>query len=543
MVLDRLKPGLTKTSSRFNISLLVAALAYLSYAAPMLFAYFESTNFLYVNAWDEETYLSYQGALGAMKVPGYWTSGAIVYVLQNLGMSGGDINVMFDCLISPLTCLLISWCLTQLGVDKRRALIYAVIIMFGPILFNFGNPLIASFLSRGYGIWGYGWEPYQSILRTPEPQLSFFLLAITTACYLKTRRTAFLFLSLPFLYFYVGIAYGYFLVAYCLSKIRFLKNMALFRRVIFIGLLSCFCIAAAFGAFDLLFISRDVFIAAFPNAYIRSHVPVIPFSGIFMVGLLVIQIMFCKRRGLREQSHSAALLFVALSIFMISNVHVISGIKLSYKNYMDYSVSLLAGAGMIIFLDFLWIHRPRVHRPVCMAMVSGILALTFRAYGFNFQEMEYHFFRGLQFTSAEDYKAAYRDPMSIIIEDRDLSAKLPYSVSRLAIPLFSYQYNFPLIAAGCRPILPRMESALAMLESPAELHAIPNLDYFKNSIDAFSGQNYVPLEKQPPPVMNDFCRSLNMAGTLHVLNNRFKDDGFVTLGLFRHSPLPSAQAK
>ncbi len=71
--------------------MLFVVLAYLSYAFPMIYAYFESVNFIYVNAWDEETYLSYQGALGSLTVPGYWASGATVYTLQYLGLSGGVI--------------------------------------------------------------------------------------------------------------------------------------------------------------------------------------------------------------------------------------------------------------------------------------------------------------------------------------------------------------------------------------------------------------------------------------------------------------------
>ncbi|WP_037007265.1 hypothetical protein, partial [Pseudomonas asplenii] len=125
MVFSKLKQALNKATSHVGTTLLLVVLAYLSYATPMLYAYFESINFIYVNAWDEETYLSYQGALGAMKIPGYWTSGATVYLLQNFGLSGGDINVLFDCLITPLTFLLIAWCLRKANIEKRRALIYS----------------------------------------------------------------------------------------------------------------------------------------------------------------------------------------------------------------------------------------------------------------------------------------------------------------------------------------------------------------------------------------------------------------------------------
>jgi len=533
MVFSGLKQALMKAPSSFSATLLLVALAYLSYATPMIYAYFESTNFIYVNAWDEETYLSYQGALAALKVPGYWTSGAVVYLLQNLGLSGGDINVVFDCLITPLTFLLLTWSLRASHVEKKRALIYSIIILFTPILFNFGNPLIEELFTRSYGLLGYGWEPYQSILRTPEPQLSFFLVALAIVGYLKTKKTVLLFAPLPFLYFYVAISYGYFLVGYCLlTQVSFFSRSSLTLRIVLASLLSYLTISLGFSIFDLLFLSKDAFIIAAPNIYIKSHVPVIPISGIVTLGLLAIQRQLSRHHDIKERSHIEAQLFVTLSLFLICNIHVLSGTMLSYKNYMDYSTSLIGGAGIAVFLDFLKKNKIKYARLVCGLMVLYILSLTFRAYGFNFNTMEYSYFRGLQFTSSEDYKRAYQDPMSIVIPDRDLSAKLPYSVSKMPIPLFSYQYNFPLIANGCRPVLDRMESVTATLKSLPDSLPLSNIDYFESAIKAFSGQNYVPLEKQHEFPLSKFCSDLPMQGKIHVLENRFKDNGWIKIKLF-----------
>jgi hypothetical protein len=54
-----LKQASKKVSGGVVLGMLFVMLAYLSYAFPMIYAYFESVNFIYVNAWDEETYLSY----------------------------------------------------------------------------------------------------------------------------------------------------------------------------------------------------------------------------------------------------------------------------------------------------------------------------------------------------------------------------------------------------------------------------------------------------------------------------------------------------
>lgn len=533
MVFSRIKQALTTAPCGLGATLLLVALAYLSYATPMIYAYFESTNFIYVNAWDEETYLSYQGALGALKIPGYWTSGAVVYLLQNLGLSGGDINVMFDCLITPLTFLLLAWGLGTLGIEKKRALIYSIIILFTPILFNFGNPLIKTLFTRSYGLLGYGWEPYQSILRTPEPQLSFFLVALAMAGYLKTKKIILLFAPLPFLYFYVAISYGYFLVGYyLLTRVRFFSARARTQRIVLTSLLSYLMIAVGFSIFDWLFLSKDAFIVATPNTYIASHVPVIPISGIVTLVLLAVQTRLSRRHEIPERSHNAAQLFVTLSLFLICNIHVFSGIMLSYKNYMDYSTSLIGGAGIVIFLDFLKKNNIKNSNLACGLVVLYILNLTFKAYGFSFETLEYNYFRGLQFNSSEDYKRAYQDPMSIIITDRDLSAKLPYSVPKLPTLLFSYPYNFPLIANGCRPVLTRMKDAISTLKALTAPKPYSNLSYFENAINAFSGQNYVPLEKQQAFPTSTYCSALPMQGEVKVLENRFKDNGWIKIKLF-----------
>jgi hypothetical protein len=532
MFFSSLKQASKKISDSLALKLVFIVLAYLSYAFPMLYAYFESVNFIYVNAWDEETYLSFQGALGALTVPGYWASGAIVYTLQLLGLSGGQINVLFDCLLTPATFLLLVLVLHRLKVDYGRALIYATLILFSPILFNFGNPLIAH-LTREYGIFGYGWEYYQSALRTPEPQLSYFFVALGIAAFLKTKRLLCLFVFLPLLYFYVGISYAYFLICgFILFYSRLFNRGQSFWRIGIAGVAGYLAISIGFMFFDLLFLSKDPFILAMPGAYIRSHVPMLPISGVVTLGLLLIQMAISRRCAIKDSRHVYAQFFIMLSLFLICNVHVVSGVMLSYKNYIDYSSSLVVGVGIVIFLDFLKCHAIKGARLVCVVVSTSVLYLTFKAYGLDFSTLEYRYFRGLQFNSAEEYKAVSSSPMSIIIQDSDLSAKLPYSVSMMPVPLFSYQYNFPLIANGCRAVLERMETVTETLKSYSLDNPTLDVGYFQTAIKAFSGQKYVPLEKQRDFPANVICRKLPMDGDVRVLGNQFKDDGWITIKLF-----------
>ncbi|WP_219095489.1 hypothetical protein [Pseudomonas sp. UMAB-40] len=527
-----LKQASEKVSWGMLLSMLFVVLAYLSYAFPMIYAYFESVNFIYVNAWDEETYLSYQGALGSLAVPGYWASGAIVYTLQHLGLSGGEVNILFDCVLTPLTFFLSVFIFRELKVQHGRALIYGVIILFSPIFFNFGNPLLAH-LTREYGFWGYGWEYYQSALRTPEPQLSYFFVALAIAAYVKTRRMLCLFVLLPLLYFYVGIAYAYFLLCgFILLHSWFFNKQLGFWRISIACISSYLVISLGFVFFDLLFLSKDPFINAMPDAYIKNHLPMFPVSGVVTLGLLLVQCALSSRYVIKDSRHVHMQFFITLSLFLICNVHVVSGVMLSYKNYIDYSSSLVAGVGIVIFLDFLRSCAVTGARSVCFIVASTILYLTFKAYGLNFNALEYRYFRGLQFTSTDEYKAASIDPMSIVIQDSDLSAKLPYSVSMMPIPLFSYQYNFPLVANGCRAVLERMETVVDTLKRQSQGDSTLNFDYFDASIKAFSGQKYVPLEKQREFPVNIICKKLPMNGEVKVLGNKFKDNGWITIKLF-----------
>ncbi|KQZ78528.1 hypothetical protein [Pseudomonas sp. Root562] len=524
---------ISKTSSLgliFSISIVV--LAYLSYVFPMIYAYFESVNFIYVNAWDEETYLSYQGAHGSLSIPGYWTSGGIVYALQNLGFSGGEINIIFDCLLTPVTFSLIFFILRYLKVESSQALIYGVVILFSPILFNFGNPLLSGF-TREYGILGYGWEYYQSALRTPEPQLSYFFVVLAVAGYLKTRKISFLFAVVPLLYFYVGVPYAYFLVSgLILLYSKFIERSLDFLRVGIICIISYLVVSIGFIVFDFLFLSKDVFITGIPQGYIKTHVPVFPVSAGLMFFFLLVERAILSPEAFKKSKQVHAQLYVAISIFFICNLHMISGVMLSYKNYLDYSTGLIAGVGIVIFLDFLRCHSIKWANAVCFVSVSLILYLTFKAYGFSFSAMEYNFFRGLQFNSIEEYEAATDDPMSTIIQDSDLAAKLPYSVPKMTAPLFSYQYNYPMVANGCRSVLQRMEFVVGYLKSNPQNVPLVNFQYLEASIKAFSGQKYVPLELQKNGPDKKSCKIINPEGSFRILDYRYKDNGWLRVKLF-----------
>ncbi|SDO47177.1 hypothetical protein SAMN04490202_0999 [Pseudomonas reinekei] len=509
------------------IILIFVVFSYLSYVIPLVHSYYNSTNFIYVNAWDEETYLSYQGALGAMKVPGYWFSSSLVYVLQNFGFSGANINLIFDCFLMPILFFGLVYTIVRFDIGFYRALFFSVLIVFSPILFNFGNPLINAIFKREYGLFGFGFEPYQSILRTPEPQMSFILVVLASAFYARTKKISGLLVVLPFLYFYVAVVYVYTLIAaYFIRLPGFYKGGHKLTRIVLACLASYFLISIGFSILDFIFFSKDLFIVGFANMYVRTHLPIVPIAGVFGASLLVIQLFLSKRIPRIQSGANEFQLFLVLSIFFVSNIHVFSGVMLSYKNYMDYGVGFLGGVSLIVFLQFLLVNR--VFGGVLVSTLFGclILCLTLNAYGFSFKDGEYNFFRGLQFKTAEEYRHASQNPMSVIVTDSDLSAKLPYSVAKAGIPLFSYQYNFPVVARGCESILVKMQEAIDFLQINRPDVYKSKRDYFMRSIEVFSGRNIVALNSQSNTEESIFCKSLNSKKPFEVLESDFRDDGW-----------------
>lgn len=510
--------------------LIFVALAYLSYSIPMIHSYFESVNFIYVNAWDEETYLSYQGALGSMTTPGYWASGTLVYILHNVGISGAEINLLFDCLLTPAMFGFLVWSFKACGLSINQSLFYSVILLFSPILFNFGNPLVAGFFSREYGIFGFGFEPYQSILRTPEPQLSYFFIALSVACYIKTKHPITLLIILPILYFYVAISYAYFLVAlFAFSISNFLRNQSTYIRITAACFLSYLLISAGFTAFDYIFLSKEPFLVASNNLYIKSHTPIIPLAGILSFGLLLTQTVITNLAKPEHNHYNKLQYFILLSILFISNIHVISGVMLSYKNYMDYAIGFMGGISIIIFIRFCLTITRFGARIIGSLFAIPILILTFSAYGFNINTFEYTFFRGLQFKSAGYYKFVSQHPMSVIIPDSDLSAKIPYSVSKMPIPIFSYQYNFPFIAKGCGQVLDRMIGAVEFLKTQDPIDYNANKTYLLHSIEMFSGRQLIPLKSTDKSEQSLFCKHMATDFPFQTLKQDFKDNGWLTI--------------
>ena len=84
---------------------------------PWIIAIINSNHLMYVNAWDEETYLTYQAGWGLLTRAGYTVDGLIIILFQELGLSGAETNLFFDLIVTPVTIVVLAKTIGRLGIS------------------------------------------------------------------------------------------------------------------------------------------------------------------------------------------------------------------------------------------------------------------------------------------------------------------------------------------------------------------------------------------------------------------------------------------
>lgn len=442
------------------------ALIFISYLLPLVYSWIESTNFIFVNAWDEETYLSYQGALALLTTPGYWFSSLIIVLLQNIGLSGAEINLLFDVVLGIGGYLLVVYLLTAFGAGLLMSTIYATIFFFGSVLFNLSNPIISIFFSREYGWAGHGFEAYQSYLRTPQPQLSIFFIVVCGVLYIKTKRFLWLLIPLPFLYFYVGVVYAYLLILFMILKFLFLRCKLNLTKFFIVSVFSFLLVSIGLMVFDLLFFSK---FEAIQNTshYIETRIPVFPLILIMQVVFIVIQSGIRKYRA--DDKKQLFLMYLtiifSLSVFFLANLHVLAGFKLSYKNYYDYGINFLGAISIIVFLESVVVFHKRSGLILSVFFLISIALLSLKSYGFDFESWRFKIYRGLQYNDSDIYEKIFDNPTRALFEDSYVASKIAYSMPKTLGPTNSNLYSFPFIANDCSKLEKAYNDTIKFLDS------------------------------------------------------------------------------
>ena len=426
-----------------------------SWVIPWFIAICTSEQLMYVNAWDEETYLTYQGGWGALNLSGYRTDGLIILMFQYLGLSGAETNFIFDVIVTPFTILLISKAMVNCGVKLKLAVPLSFILLFPSVLFNSANPLVNLLTNIPGDIFFAGKEGYNSALRTPEPQFSLLLISISFYMFSRNKKILMLICPIFFVYPFLTISYIFLVLLYYINRIHEVKRNSLMVFILgsislYITIAVCLIIVDKLGALNYFKLTAS-------GHFQYSHLPHIPVISVVMIPLVLLQ--WIKKSPKEANTYHLNIVAIYIIILLVANLNVVSGYLISYKNFYDYGLNFLAGVCIVLFiLDYNKTGYTNVALSLCCCFLLLILLLNID-WG-RLQRREYSVWISQQSLSKADNEFIYKHPFDFYITSKNPRGKYAYSVNKAIAPIFAYQYGFPFFGSTCPEIYSRMMSIL-----------------------------------------------------------------------------------
>jgi hypothetical protein len=376
---------------------------------PNLFAFqqYRATGgyLFYSGAYDEPTYLSYEGALATRSFTHLGEN--LVVLLHNVGLSGGYINLLFDLALPAATMVLLRAIVTAIGFSRAEAIAYPLVVVAAPVLMGYSNPYYVSAYDTLYHSSGLKWITlpqayYPPFFRSPEPQLS--LLIAVTAAYAALRRRSYLplFLVAPLLYPFVGIPVGFVALGLWLVLGARRWNVNVRRDVA--ALAAFIAVAAGVGLLYLALVRGTALADYMP----RSRLPLISGTGVTAIVLYLI-----VRRRLSAGVRDAAF-FLALAPLVAVNTHLISGVFAAPHNFeQNFGVVALS---MLLVLSLRALAAGPWLAPTTAVVACALLAIysaqVFRVNSAVVQRIA---------PPPALIEALARNPESVVIGDPDLA--------------------------------------------------------------------------------------------------------------------------
>jgi hypothetical protein len=464
------------------ILLICSLVVFLTYLVPEWRAFLRSDVFVFTNGWDEEIYLSWQGTALLKDMIGFFPM-YLNWVLQNIGMSGALQNLLFDTVLPPATALLAYLALRTWNVDSIRAVGYATLFCFGSVLFNANNPYVSDVLGQTRSatvLIMAAWEVYPSILRTPNPEIPFFLVACAVYGYARFQRKWILLLPLPILYYHTAIPYVFVLTMSALySEIRS-RTSATRTGAILIAALVTFC-GMALGliclSYFMGFYQADHPWKQEPYIFSATRRPQLP------LGLIALIVLFALARLSNFMKFDNRML-VAVAILAVAslgsvNFHIATGYMLEQKNYYDYGLSIFFSIMAAILIESI---RNKGAKTATLAVTLLVIAL------FSSRSQKIWFDQAMQQSQAfSPYIDKLRvDSLRAIVTDLDAAARIPYSTARLPATPISYPYYIFGIQNQCPAYPGLLNNALAFSKEhlPQDSKALTEISKTATSIEA-----------------------------------------------------------
>jgi len=310
---------------------------------------------IHINAWDEETYLSYLGARNLTWIGGsgsYWFAGKIVSFLHEIGLDGSKINAICDLSVIVITVfIVVRYCKSN---EKKGFIVPALtaILLYVVCLFNYANPILLNLDSFDIkSTITSGREPYSLFFRTPNPQFT-ILIIFTQYLLLDTKNNNKKLLGLlltPIIIFfgYVFLLPGYIVVLLFLSK-SWIANIRLRSFYYYFIVISLILVMSLILGFLAETFSFDQSNTAFIDGLLKegriSETRRFRFSYISMAGVFLLLIFLCI--PLYRKVHSiipndiqfpSNLTFGTLMASIISTSWpIVYGFDFEPKGFIDY---------------------------------------------------------------------------------------------------------------------------------------------------------------------------------------------------------------
>lgn len=300
-----------------SLSIILSVVAYPIYQAVTTHGYI-----FYTNGMDEASHLSWWYARYVVEDSGRLReSSRLVYFLHTIGLSGGYINVLFDVICSFSILLCTTRVFTRLGYSSRGARAGAILVFVTPLLFSPANPIVAGLsdlhFSPGWVEWlAMPFNPEIPLLRSPEPQFSWLILAVILAIFpLGISTPLVLLAATPLLYPFVRLPVAF--IALCWMGP---KRWSLCTRLL-----------TAFVAISLgMLLFRHFAEPSLLQYFVVTRLPVISCTGI------VAAATYAAIRSLIPEHMRRISLTLVASIWAVENVQIISGWFVTPVNYEQY---------------------------------------------------------------------------------------------------------------------------------------------------------------------------------------------------------------
>ncbi|MBF0170476.1 MAG: hypothetical protein HQK87_05225 [Nitrospinae bacterium] len=452
---------------------LFVALVCQSYLVPIAVNACSRDYFAYHNAWDEEYYLSYQGAIASRTLPGFFTAAHLVQFGHWLGLSGAWQNLLLDLFVPLIMVFALAAVLRARGLDTQNATLYAAITTFGLILFNRANPLVYALVKMDFPFLAPAYEAYQSILRSPNPQVSYLLLSFGLLAAYRLKKLWPLILPLPFLYWAVGIGHLYLMSATLLYR-RFLPTTESKRWVIALGSAAALGLVA-FATFNIIGLTFPLF-AKSPVMTPFSQPMVSVAMGVGALAYLAICAMEYRREPLFAPPARFGVTVAMVSLLFVTNIQVFTRIRLAPKDMQDYFAGFVAAGLLAAALYAFRLHVSRRTSPGWLRFAAPattgllcalIVALSMTAQGFSPLRLQYRVFIN-RAIAADDVARIEADPLHALIPSRHAAQKLSLMAPHMLAPVFSNVYSFSPVNSSCFRTPDVHERAIAFVREKAK---------------------------------------------------------------------------